>query len=206
MILQRLWDKVLRIGAYRKVANQLEILVRKETKEDYDQIREVIKSEFKAIEGSNNEFNEWTLAERIRESEYYINDLSLVAVVDDNVVGHIMFTPMKIKGNVECFESLDLAPVSVHIDYQNQGIGKLLVRSGIGAAKILGYKSLIVMGHPKYYQSFGFKLASNWKIGLDADCSSKYLFALELVEGGLDGISGIVEYCPPFYNEDGELI
>jgi predicted N-acetyltransferase YhbS len=182
------------------------MLIRKETKEDYNHIREVIKSAFKAIEENNNEFNEWTLAERIRNSEYYINDLSLVAEIDGIVVGHIMFTPLKIKGSTGCHESLDLAPVSVHADYQNQGIGKLLVRSGIEKAKELGYKSLIVMGHPKYYQSFGFKLASDWKIGLDAEYNSKYLFALELVDGGLDGVSGIVEYCPPFYNENGELI
>lgn len=182
------------------------MLIRKETKEDYDQIREVIKSAFKAIEENDDEFNEWTLAERIRNSEYYINDLSLVAEIDGTVVGHIMFTPLKIKGSAETHKSLDLAPVSVHADYQNQGIGKLLVRSGIEKAKELGYKSLIVMGHPKYYQSFGFKLASDWKIGLDAEYNSKYLFALELVDGGLDGVSGIVEYCPPFYNENGELI
>lgn len=184
----------------------MEILIRKETKEDYDQIREVIKSAFKAIEKSDNEFNEWTLAERIRESEYYIKDLSLVAEVDGAVVGHIMFTPMKIKGSVECYKSLDLAPVSVHADFQNQGIGKLLVRSGIEIAKGLGYKSIIVMGNPKYYQGFGFKLASNRKIYIVDNFISEYLFALELVEGGLAGVSGVVEYCPPFYNEKGELI
>lgn len=187
----------------------MEILIRKETKEDYDKVREVIKSAFKAIkanEENDNDFNEWTLAEKIRGSEYYINDLSLVAVAQGNIVGHIMFTPMKIKGSTECYESLDLAPVSVHVDFQNQGIGKKLVQTGIEIAKSLGYKSLIVMGHPKYYQSFGFQLASNFKIGLNTDYNSKYLFALELVEGGLDGVSGIVEYCPPFYNENGELI
>lgn len=184
----------------------MELLIRKETEEDYEQIRDVIKSAFKAIEENDNEFNEWTLAERIRKSKYYINDLSLVAVVDGAVVGHIMFTPLKIKGDIEYYESLDLAPVSVHIDFQNQGIGKSLVRAGIDKAKVLGYKSLIVMGHPKYYQSFGFKLASNWKIGLDSDYNSKYLFALELASDGLNGVNGIVEYCPPFYNEKGELI
>jgi predicted N-acetyltransferase YhbS len=184
----------------------LEVLIRKETQEDYNQIREVIKSAFMAIVERDKEFNEWTLVEKIRESSYYINDLSLIAEVDGTIVGHIMFTPMKIKSSTECYESLDLAPVSVHTDFQNQGIGKLLVRSGIEAAKKLGYKSIIVMGHPKYYESFGFKLASNWKIGIDNNFNSKYLFALELVEGGLDGVNGIVEYCPPFYNENGELL
>jgi putative acetyltransferase len=184
----------------------LEISIRKENREDYDQIKDVIKAAFKSIVERDNEFNEWTLTEKIRESKYYINDLSLVAEVDGNIVGHIMFTPMKIKGITECHESLDLAPVSVYPDFQGKGIGKLLVRSGIEKAKELGYKSLIVMGDPRYYQSFGFRLASDWKIGLDNNFDSKYLFALELVDGGLDGVSGVVEYCPPFYNENGELI
>lgn len=184
----------------------METFIRRETKEDYDKIREVIISAFKAIVERDNEFNEWTLVEKIRASSFYINELSLVAEVEGKIVGHIMFTPVKIKGSDRVYESLDLAPVSVHEDFQNRGIGKLLVSTGIEAAKKLGYKSIIVMGHPKYYQSFGFKLASDWKIGNDNNYDSKYLFALELVDGGLDGVNGIVEYCPAFYNENGELL
>lgn len=184
----------------------MDVKIRKENEMDYDRIKTVIKAAFEPVVARDSEFNEWTLVEKIRESEYYINDLSLVAEVDGLVVGHIMFTPVKIKGSTGCFESLDLAPVSVHPDYQNKGIGKKLVHAGIETAKKLGYKSMIVMGHPKYYQGFGFMLASNWKIGLDNNCNSEYLFALELVEGGLQGVSGIVEYCPPFYDEKGELL
>lgn len=184
----------------------MDLLIRRETKDDYQRVREVVKSAFTAIGERENDFNEWTLVEKLRESDYYVNDLSLVAEVDGKVVGHIMFTPLKIKNGSECFESIDLAPVSVHADYQNQGIGKAMVQVGIEKAKALGYKSIIVMGHPKYYASFGFKLASNWKIGLDNNFDSKYLFALELVEGGLEGVHGILEYAPPFYNEKGELL
>ena len=184
----------------------MEVKIRKENQKDYAEIKKVIKAAFEPFAARDNEFNEWNLVEKIRESEYYINDLSLVAEIDGTIVGHIMFTPMKIKGAAESYESLDLAPVSVSPEFQNRGIGKQLVRAGIEEAKKLGYKSMIVMGHPKYYQSFGFKLASNWKIGLDSNFNSEYLFALELVEGSLDGISGIVEYCPPFYDEKGELL
>ncbi|SKC42733.1 GNAT family N-acetyltransferase [Maledivibacter halophilus] len=180
-------------------------LIRKEKSQDYPKVREVIKSAF-SREGKDLVFNEWVLVEKIRESEYYINDLSLVAEAEGEILGHIMFTPMKIEGDSIPFDSLALAPVAVHKDFQKRGIGKHLVRAGIENAKNLGFKSIIVMGDPEYYTKFGFEKASKWKIGTTNDFNDNCLFALELVEKGLVGVSGIIEYCPPFYNEKGELI
>lgn len=182
-------------------------MIRKETPGDYDQVRQVVQSAFPfRLELGHHDFNEWIVIERTRGSQDYIPELSLVAEVDGAVVGHILFTPMKIKGDAGCFDSLALAPVSVHQDFQNRGIGTQLCRAGIETAKQLGYKSMVVMGHPGYYPRFGFKPASGWRIGMTADCNDDCLFAMELAEGGLAGVNGIVEYCPSFYNEKGELI
>ncbi|MCT4562789.1 MAG: N-acetyltransferase [Maledivibacter sp.] len=183
----------------------MKCIIRKEILEDYPKVREVVKSAF-FREKKDLKFNEWILIEKIRESEYYINDLSLVAEIDGMVLGHIMFTPMKINGRNTSFVSLALAPVAVHKDFQKQGIGKKLVKSGIESAKNLGFESIIVMGHPEYYPKFGFDKASKWKIGTTNDFNDKCLFVLELVAGGLADVSGIIEYCPAFYNEKGELI
>lgn len=49
--------------------------------------------------------------------------LSLVATTDDNVVGHILFTYARIKHSQRMVSSVILAPLSVHPEYQNQGIG-----------------------------------------------------------------------------------
>lgn len=180
--------------------------IRKETHADYNAVTEVIKSAFPFRVELKHEFNEWVVVERTRDSEYYINDLSLVAELDGVVVGHIMFTPMTIDGDQGSFQSLALAPVSVHSDYQNRGIGKQLVTAGIEEARRLGYPSIIVLGDPKYYTRFGFELASKWGIGTTPDCNDTCLFAMELSAGALAGVSGVVTYCPTFYDEKGNLI
>ena len=184
----------------------MNLIIRKETPADYTPVSDVMKSAFPFRVELGHTFNEWVVVENTRESESYINDLTLVAEINGQVVGHIMFTPMKVKGSTACYESIALAPVSVHADYQKQGIGKALVHAGIEQARSLGYKSIIVLGDPKYYTKFGFELASKWRIGTNPNFNDSYLFALELVKGGLKGISGVVEYCPTFYNEKGELI
>ncbi len=183
----------------------MKTIIRKEQPKDYIEISEVIKSAF-FRKGKDIEFNEWVLVENIRKTDYYINELSLVAEINGKILGHIMFTPLKIKNKNQAFDSLALAPVSVKKEYQKQGIGKKLVISGIEKGKELGYQSIVVLGQPEYYPKFGFKPASNWKIGLTSDFNDDCLFVLELLKGSLNSVTGIIQYCPPFYNEDGELI
>lgn len=183
----------------------MSILIRPERSEDFSAIRRVVKAAFDRP-GREASLTEWDLIESIRSSKFYLPDLSLVAELDSQVVGHIMFTPMTIQDGRKEHHSLALGPVAVSPSYQNQGIGHSLINEGIARAKILGYGSIIVLGHPNYYTKFGFQEASRWKIGLDANFSSDYLFALELKEGELDRISGIVKYCDPFYGDDGELV
>jgi putative acetyltransferase len=183
----------------------MDILIHKEDILDFDRVREVVKSAF-CRQNTAEDFNEWVLVEKIRESEYYVNELSLVADVNGLVVGHIMFSPMKITGKSGAFDSLALAPISVHRDFQKRGIGKDLVKAGIEAAKRLGYKSIVVLGDPAYYTKFGFEKAAKYKIGITEAFDDEYLFVLELVKGSLAEVSGVVKYCPAFYNELGELI
>lgn len=179
-------------------------IIRKENQNDYDTIRKVIKSAFWR-EGKDESFSEWVLVDKIRNSEYYINDLALVAEIDDKIFGHIMVTPLKIKNENNSFNSLAIAPVSVSKEYQNKGIGKNLMKEVIERARNLGYKSLIVLGDPLYYTKFDFEKASKYNIKLD-DKFSDYLFALELQKDALKGVNGAIEYCSVFYNDEGELI
>ncbi len=111
-----------------KGGQPLGISIRKEIPADYPLVREVMKSAFPFRVELNHTFNEWVVVENTRDSEYYINDLSLVAVLDGVVVGHILFTPMTVQGEGGCYQSLALAPVSVHSVHQNKGIGKRLIQ------------------------------------------------------------------------------
>ncbi|GKX28781.1 N-acetyltransferase [Vallitalea longa] len=193
-----------RINIKEKEVITVDVIIRKENSDEYGIVNDVIKSAF-FKENKISDFNEWNLVSDIRNSPYYINELSLVAEYDNKIVGHIMYTPMSIINDGNINESLALAPLSVHKDYQNKGIGSKLMTESIKKAKSLGYTSIIVLGHPKLYKKFGFIEALNYNIGLDEECNNPYLFALELEKDSLSNVKGIVKYCDPFYS-DGELI
>ncbi len=103
------------------------------------------------------------LVERIRNSPYYISELTLVAEINNSVVAHIMFSYIKLVGE-ETFQVLGLAPASVHPDFQKQGIGSALVNAGLIQANVLGETLVIVLGHPQFYSRFGFKTSIDFGI------------------------------------------
>lgn len=141
---------------------------------------------------------EGRLVEKLRKNKAYIPELSLVAIQDNLVVGHIIFSKIKISGGQKDYESLTLAPLGVLTEFQNKGIGSLLVREGLKKARELGYRSVIVLGHKDFYPRFGFVPASRWGIESPYEVPDEAFMAIELVPGGLDGISGKVKYDEAF--------
>ncbi|WKZ34354.1 MAG: N-acetyltransferase [Anaerolineales bacterium] len=85
--------------------------------------------------------------------------ISLVAVIDENVVGHILFSPVTTHPPTP-EKGLGLAPVAIHPDFQAQGAGSQLIRAGLERCRELGYDYAVVLGGPKYYMHFGFEKAS----------------------------------------------
>jgi putative acetyltransferase len=138
------------------------------------------------------------LVAKIRDSEYFIPELSLIALVDGEPVGHIMFSPVHVVSLQKRTPLLSLAPMAVHPEHQRKGIGSKLVEQGLAAAKSLGHRAVIVIGHPGYYPRFGFMPASAFRIASPFDVPDEAFMALELEPGALKGIAGTVEYSPPF--------
>lgn len=143
--------------------------------------------------------NEAKLVDLLRQSNAFIPELSLVATINNKVVGHILFTKIKIVNDYkEETESLALAPMAVRPEYQRKGIGSQLIKCGIEKAKELQYKSVIVLGHRHYYPKFGFVPADKWNIKSPYDVPSNVFMALELVTGALTGVNGTVKYPKEF--------
>lgn len=173
------------------------ISIRAERTEDYHETEEVVRRAFLKEEISDK--NEHLLVNRIRLSNAFISELSLVATNQDkNIVGHVLLSKIKIVNGENSVDSLALAPVSVLPAYQNQGIGSRLIHSALHRAKEIGYTSVIVLGHKDYYPKFGFKKASLWDIRAPFNVPDEVFMALELTENSLKDVHGVVQYSDAF--------
>ena len=177
----------------------MNLIVRQEQVDDYELTESVVELAFANAEHSDK--NEHQLVSRIRKSDAFIPELSLVAIEKDHnkIVGHILLSKITINNNNQKTESLALAPVSVLPDYQNKGVGKLLMTEALKEAKELGYHSVVVLGHPEYYPKFGFKKASLWGIQAPFEVPDEAFMAIELTEDALKEVSGVVEYSSVFF-------
>lgn len=81
--------------------------------------------------------------------------LSFVAIVENNVVGHLIFTICGIAGRPEKIALL--GPLAIAPAWQRQGFGISIVRAGLRRLKIEGIRRVCVLGDPDYYSRFGFE-------------------------------------------------
>lgn len=173
------------------------ITIREEEIEDYEEVENVIEESFKTAEFTDND--EHNLVKRLRRSNDYIKELSLIAEENNKILGHVVLTKAIIKDKNRSVETLALAPLSVLPRYQKSGIGKSLMNKAIEKAKELGYKSIVVLGHESYYPKFGFKKASNYGIKAPFDVPDEAYVILELTPNALNGVNGTVQYSKAFF-------
>ncbi|MBE9169951.1 N-acetyltransferase [Pleurocapsales cyanobacterium LEGE 06147] len=130
--------------------------IRPEQSSDYQAIAEVNTLAFKRE-------NEAQLVEKIRKSDRYISQLSLVAELHRTVIGHIMFSYVDLV-NQETKQVLLLAPLSVKPEFRNRGVGSKLVEVGLEAAEAMGETAIVVLGHSGFYSRFGFIPSGHYQI------------------------------------------
>jgi len=122
--------------------------------------------------------------------------LSLVAEVEQRIVGHILFSRMSIETSNGPVPAAALAPVAVLPDLQRRGIGERLIRHGLDLLRERGERIVIVLGHPDYYPRFGF--SSEKARFLESPFPPEAFMAMELISGALEGIRGKVRYPAAF--------
>ena len=163
--------------------------IRSETPEDIDSIRRINLQAF-------GQKAEAAIVDKLRDRNALT--ISLVATMENEVVGHIAFSPVMIESQCSSFEAVTLAPMAVLPEYQRKGIGSQLVRAGLEECHRLGHGIVVVLGHPDFYPRFGFVSAKQKGIDCEFEVPDEAWMVLELKEGILRGKSGTVKFQPEF--------
>jgi putative acetyltransferase len=125
--------------------------IRPERPEDAAAIGILANAAFKDVPYSDR--TEAKIVEALRTAEALT--ISLVAVQDGEVVGHVAFSPVKINGVTSDWHGL--GPVCVRPQQQGRGIGQALIRDGLHRLESAGAAGCVVLGDPAYYGRFGFE-------------------------------------------------
>ena len=167
----------------------MDIEIRRERPEDTAGIRRVLLEAF-------GQPDEARIVESIRQRDDPV--ISLVALVDGELVGHIMFSPVTITSDDGQWLAAGLAPMAVLPSLQRQGIGQQLVARGLEMCRQERYERVVVLGHPSYYPRFGFQPAHMFGIAWEYDAPKEAFMALALRPGALDACSGTARYLAEF--------
>lgn len=178
-----------------------DITLRLERPEDYHAVEELTREAFwRSIRGFCDEH---LLVHRLRKVPVFIPELDYVAEADGRIVGNIIYTRARIEDpSGITHEVLTFGPLSVLPEYQNMGVGKALMLHTFEKARKLGYRAIVIFGHPDYYPRVGFRRASEFGLTTSDGNTFDAFMALPLYEGALDGIQGRFFIDPVFESLD----
>lgn len=166
------------------------MLIRQEKPEDINEIRSLNVLAF-------GQFLEAIIVDTLRANCEEL--LSLVAVEDEKIVGHILFSPVVIEGPHGMVKGMGLAPMAVLPDRQRRGIGAHLIKKGIEELQTAQCPFIVVLGHHEYYPRFGFEQASNYGIRCQWEGIPDEAFMILWLDKAIAGqVSGIAKYREEF--------
>jgi putative acetyltransferase len=162
------------------------VRIRPETPADVAAISNVITAAF--LKAEHRGGNEAKIVELLRESKSLA--VSLVAVENAEIVGHVAFSRVTVEGLSDGW--FGLGPVAVVPKRQRAGIGSALIRSGLAQLRVQGSRGCVVLGDPAYYHRFGFRADPNFPLaGVPAEYFMRVMFKRE-------PFGGAVKYHPAF--------
>lgn len=180
-------------------SKSLHLEFRKENIDDKEVVFQLVKEAFKDMPYSDQK--EHFLVDRLRSSKNFIPELSIVAVEGEKVIGYVLLTHADIRSTDDLQATLALAPVAVHPDHQNRGVGKRLIHYAHKKALDSGYESVVLIGHQDYYPKLGYELAGKFGISFPFDVPEINSFVVQLREGALKKVKGEVVYAKEFFED-----
>jgi putative acetyltransferase len=167
------------------------MLIRRETPADQAAIHAVHSEAFRREEGVTP--IEAPLVDDLRAEGDLITALSLVAVRDGEVAGHVCCSRARLGGDPAA--AVGLGPLGVLPAHQGSGVGAALMHAVLAAADALGYGLVVLLGEPAYYARFGFAAAAELSIVSPDPSWGKY-FQARTLAAYEPTQAGAFEYAP----------
>jgi putative acetyltransferase len=166
------------------------VRIRSETDADRAEIRKVNEEAFgRRVEAD--------LVDAIRASDRFVPELSLVATVEDDIVGHLLLSYVEIEPGAH--PALQLGPLAVLPSHQRRGIGSALMNEAVRVTDERGEPLILIEGNPRYYERFGFRRSDESGIEAPVGVDQQYFMVRPLTAYD-PALRGRVIYSAAFLN------
>lgn len=164
------------------------IIIRREEGKDWFASEWMVKQAFYNLHVPG--CNEHLYLHKLRRDPVYIPELAYVAEAEGKIVGGIWYIESAVETADRLEKVITFGPLAIRPDYQNLGIGKMLLEKTIPIAREMGYRGIIILGEPDYYPQHGFLTCDHFGITTEDGKNFPAFMGMELAENGLCSIPG----------------
>lgn len=174
------------------------IIIRQEEPKDFYQTEHMTQRAFwnKYRLGCDEHY----LVHKLRTDSAYLPELSRIAVLNETVVGCIMYSKARVEDGDKQYEVATFGPLCVDPDYQGQRIGEKLVRETLKLAEAAGIPGIIIYGEPDYYPRLGFRTCNHFGITTPEEDNFDAFMGYELKHNSFLNIRGKFYLSEVFHN------
>ena len=165
--------------------------IRQEMPADYGEVCRLIKASFATNADDDGTVPDYL--DELRVKDVFIPELSLIAEIDNKIVGQIVLYKTDIKTPNGILTELLLSPISVHPDHFRRGIARAMIEKSLEIALQMGYRAVFLCGDPEVYGKLGFSPSYDYGIFHKSDRGAEWSMVREVYEGALRGITGAID-------------
>ena len=179
------------------------LTIRNETPADFQAVEDLTRRAFYNlyVPGCHEHY----LVHIMRDHPDFIPELDLVAELDGQVVGSVMYTRSTLTDAAGAVKDiLTFGPVSIAPEHQRKGYGKQLLEHSFRRAALLGWDVVVIFGSPANYVSCGFQSCKKFSVCLEGGKFPSAMMVKELREDALDGREWVYRDSPVMSIDEGE--